>query len=54
MTQDQPSRLDRLETLLADVGDVVLQNAEVTTNHGLTLTRIEVADLAKFVDGGDI
>lgn len=25
MTQDQPSRLDRLEALLADVGGVVLQ-----------------------------
>ncbi len=41
MTQDQPSRLDRLETLLAEVGDVVLQNAEVTANHSAILTRLE-------------
>ncbi|NJM71616.1 MAG: hypothetical protein HC862_16165 [Scytonema sp. RU_4_4] len=38
---EPPSRLDRLEALLADVGDVVLQNAEVTANHSEMLTRLE-------------
>jgi len=40
MTQDQPSRLDRIEALLADVA---LQNADVIARHDEALTRIETA-----------
>ena len=43
MTQDQPSRLDRIEALLGDVAEVTLQNAEVAANHDQALTRIEGA-----------
>ncbi|NEQ24765.1 MAG: hypothetical protein F6K28_37815 [Microcoleus sp. SIO2G3] len=43
MTEDQPSRLDRIEALLADVAEVVLQNADVTARHDEALTRIETA-----------
>lgn len=43
MTEDQPSRLDRIEALLADVAEVALQNADVTARHDEALTRIETA-----------
>jgi glutamate formiminotransferase len=43
MTQDQPSRVDRIEALLTEIGEVTLQNVEVAANHDQALTRIEGA-----------
>ena len=46
MTNAQPpesiaNRLDRLEELLADVGDVVLTQSEIVSRHDEVLTRLE-------------
>ncbi len=47
MTNNTPestsARLDRIETLLADMADVVISNAETTDRHDTALTRIESA-----------
>ncbi len=43
MTQDQPSRVDRIEALLTEIGEVTLPQVEVAANHDQALTRIEGA-----------
>lgn len=40
MTQDQPSRLDRLETIVGDIGEVVLQISEVTQANSVAIAQL--------------